>query len=159
MSFSNFAEKLGEIVKPDAVQDFTKSSEFFDDPNIDIKKELEKAEAGENYITWIQSFSKRIVTITFCLYLVVNMVVLFICIFSTLQGGADISTLYAEINETFRVVIGGYLIKAGIENAFKISGNYYVGIANAKLKMLKEKLGQDTEECEDQPVDFSTDDY
>lgn len=157
----SFAEKLGGIVKPDAVQDFTKSSEFFDDPNIDVKKELEKAEAGEKYILWVQSFSKRIVTITFCLYLVVNMVVLFICVFSTLQGGSDISTLYAEINETFRVVIGGYLIKAAVENAFKISGNYYVGIANAKLKMLKEKLGQDTEECNesDQPVDFSSDNY
>jgi len=33
---------------------------------------------------------------------------------------AAITTLITESNETFRVVVGGYLIKAGIENACKI---------------------------------------
>ena len=36
-----------------------------------------------------------------------------------LENTATITTLITEANETFRVVVGGYMMKAGVENACK----------------------------------------
>lgn len=110
------------------------------DPDSTLEDDIKQVEESKNYISWIQSFSKKIVTITFLLYLLLNLVILIVSLFQVHIGGApSFDTIYSEINETFRVVIGGYLIKAGIENAFKIGGSYMVGVSDAKLSALKEK--------------------
>ena len=53
---------------------------------------------------------------------------------------SGIDTLIAENNSTFREIVGGYIIKAAIENAVKIAGNYYIGITDGRLKALKQGL-------------------
>lgn len=126
-----------EPYKDYTVEDFSDSSEQ------QLLEDIKKNQEASNYITWIQSFSKKIVSITFVMYLIITVVVLAILIINTKAGNGDISNVYSEINETFRVVIGGYLIKAGIENAFKISGNYLVGISGTRLKLLQKKYGVD----------------
>ena len=119
---------------------------FFEDPDKNLQEDLKKLEESKDYISWIQSFSKKIVTITFVLYVIVTIVIMILVAMQTTMGGGDINTIYTEINETFRIVIGGYLIKAGVENTFKIGGNYLVGVSDAKLRVLKEQLGIENDE-------------
>ena len=57
-------------------------------------------------VSWLWEFSKKVVWTVTLLYIV--------------SFVFAITTLITESNETFRVVVGGYLIKAGIENACKI---------------------------------------
>ncbi len=71
---------------------------------------------------WLWEFTKKVVMMMTILYAVAFGFTLYICYISLGQG-KDISvlnTLVQETNETFRVVVGGYLVKAGIENACKI---------------------------------------
>jgi hypothetical protein len=67
-------------------------------------------------------------------------------VMKTTGDASMVSLLLTETNSTFKDVVGGYIIKAAVENAFKIGGNYYVGVADAKLKALKERLGVDSNE-------------
>ena len=69
-----------------------------------------------------------------------------------------IDTLITEFNCTFREVVGGYIIKSAIENAVKIGGNYYVGISNAKLKMLQSKLKEKYPDITDEEESVTEDD-
>lgn len=60
---------------------------------------------------------------------------IFMLLYQLKQGFTDgFSTMISEINETFRVVIGGYLIKAAVENGFKITGSYFANINRMKLE-------------------------
>jgi len=91
----------------------------------------------------MQEFSKKVVSVIFLIYVAVTVFTAFM-IYLTMQVTNDasmVSMLLSETNSTFRDIVGGYIIKAAIENAFKIGGNYYVGAADAKLKALKERLG------------------
>ena len=126
--------------------DYTIASKYYKDPEKSIKSDIDRIEEAKDYISWIQSFSKKIVTITFVLYVIVTIVIMILVAMQTTMGGGDINTIYTEINETFRIVIGGYLIKAGVENTFKIGGNYLVGVSDAKLRVLKEQLGIENDE-------------
>lgn len=69
-------------------------------------------------VKWLWEFSKRVVVITAVLYFISCAYALIIC--AIWQDTATIGTLISEANETFRVVVGGYMIKAGVENALKI---------------------------------------
>lgn len=110
------------------------------DPEATIEDDIKQVEDSKKFISWIQTFSKKIVTATFILYLLHNIVVLGVALFQLYNGMmVSFDSIYTEINETFRVVIGGYLVKAGIENAFKIGGSYLIGVSDAKLSALKEK--------------------
>ena len=105
-----------------------------------LEEDIKRVEESKKFLSWIQTFSKKIVSVTFLLYLLLNLIVVLTTLFQVKSGMiTSFDTIYSEINETFRVVIGGYLIKAGIENACKIGGNYMVGISDAKLNMLKDK--------------------
>ncbi len=69
-------------------------------------------------VKWLWEFSKRVVVITAALYFISCAYALIVC--ALWQDTATIGTLISEANETFRVVVGGYMIKAGVENALKI---------------------------------------
>lgn len=74
---------------------------------------------------WLWEFSKRVVVIMAALYFISFVYAMVSCCWA-LSLAADttaLGTLITETNETFRVVIGGYLIKAGVENATKILKN------------------------------------
>ena len=78
-----------------------------------------KKEADSNSIlNWLWEFSKKVVIfVTLCYFL---QSVYIATMINVVPDSAALSTLVTESNETFRVIIGGYLLKSGIENAVKI---------------------------------------
>ena len=100
------------------------------------KKTVENMnEDNGKFFNWIQTFSKKIVTIFSILYLAVIVSLIIMLMYELRMGFTDgLSTMISEINETFRIVIGGYLIKAALENSFKITGSYFQSINKLKLQ-------------------------
>lgn len=87
------------------------------------------------FMGWIQSFSKRVVSVFSVLYVLIVIVMVSMLVYELRIGITDgLSTMITEINETFRVVIGGYLIKAAVENGFKITGTFLANINKIKLQ-------------------------
>ena len=82
---------------------------------------VRKRKREKQPVKWLWEFSKRVVVITAVLYFISCAYALIIC--AIWQDTATIGTLISEANETFRVVVGGYMIKAGVENATKILRN------------------------------------
>lgn len=123
-------------------KNYAEESEFFTDDNDALKNATEEVEKNKKYISWVQEFSKKIVVIVFILYIAMSIISLVLVI----STGASVDTIITEINTTFREVVGGYIIKAAIENAVKIGGNYYVGVADAKLTAMKKRIGINDEE-------------
>ena len=78
------------------------------------RKEADKS----SILNWLWEFSKKIVVVLSicyfvqCIYVAIKV--------NTLPDSAVLGTIVTEMNETFRVCIGGYLLKAGIENTVKI---------------------------------------
>ena len=140
------------------LKDYKKNSEYFTET--DIKSDIESVEKTKKTVIWMQEFSKRVVSIIFIIYILITLytsVMIFLAMKLTGEV-AMLELLLTETNNTFRGVVGGYIIKAAIENAFKIGGNYYVGAADAKLKALKERLEIRSElepemKCEDEEYD------
>ena len=100
-----------------------------------------------SFMGWIQSFTKKIVSIFSVLYIIIVIIMVSMLAYNIHNGLSDgFDTIVTEINETFRVVIGGYLIKAGVENGFKITGEFLSRINKQKLKMLFE---EEQSECTD----------
>ena len=133
-------------MKKSVYNDYTKESEYFVDEQEVLKNEIKAVEKHKKFLVWVQEFSKKIVVIVFILYILATVFSLYLVYLSYRDGSLyGLDTLISEINQTFREVIGGYIIKAAIENAFKIGGNYFVGISNARLNALKSKLGKNIE--------------
>ncbi|MBQ3543571.1 MAG: hypothetical protein IJA34_01065 [Lachnospiraceae bacterium] len=86
---------------------------------IRYRKWKKKKEADSNSIlNWLWEFSKKVVIfVTLCYFIQCIYITVMI---NTVPDSAVLSTLVTESNETFRVIIGGYLLKSGIENAVKI---------------------------------------
>ena len=93
---------------------------------------------------WIWEFSKKVVLITAALYFISFVYAMIMCS-KAIQLAMDttaLSTLITEANETFRVVVGGYMIKAGVENAAKIITSNILG-KNDKEKTENEPPADD----------------
>lgn len=86
-----------------------------------VKKTLAKS---NSFFNWMQEYSKKIISITFIIYVIINiyLLVMTIYVFQTTQEFQSLDTLITEINQTFREVIGGYIVKAAVENVSKYSG-------------------------------------
>ena len=77
------------------------------------------------FLSWVQEFSKKIVAVTFLLFVAVNvfvMVLMFLQYYASGMEPSGLETLLSEAHVTFRDVIGGYIIKAASENVLKIGG-------------------------------------
>ena len=73
-------------------------------------------------MSWLWEFSKKVVwtvTILYAVSFVFSMLISWQEV-QFLGNTAAITTLITEANETFRVVVGGYMINEGVENACKI---------------------------------------
>ena len=83
--------------------------------------EREVAEKRLGFFNWIQEFSKKIVVISFCIYIIMDLISLAMVIFAYIHTGdlMYIDTIITEANQTFRDVIGGYILKAATENISK----------------------------------------
>ncbi len=86
---------------------------------IHYRKWKRKKEADSSSIlNWLWEFSKKVVVfVTLCYFIQSVYITIMVNI---IPDSAVLTTLVTETNETFRVIIGGYLLKAGIENAVKI---------------------------------------
>lgn len=125
-------------------KDYKKSSEYFTDKDSFLSKDVERTEKQKEFIVWVQEFSKKIVVIAFIIYIINNAASLIAIYISIMQGNIyGLDTFISESNQTFREVVGGYIIKSAVENAFKIAGNYFIGICDARLKVLKTDLEKD----------------
>ncbi len=96
---------------------------------------------------WIQEFSKKIVAVTFVIFVVVHIYILAMMTVKYLMSGdlEDMTNLLSETHLTFREVIGGYIIKAAAENVLKVSGGIlekYLGIKYAN-KEQEEDLNEE----------------
>ena len=128
-------------------KDYNKSAEVVNLPHNKneereiLEEELKSVEKSKRYIMWVQEFSKKVVVITFILYIVNTLFTLWV-VYSSYKLGliSGIDTLIVEVNNTFREIVGGYIVKSAVENAVKIGGNYLIGIADAKLKVSKAEL-------------------
>ena len=81
-------------------------------------------------ILWMWEHTKMIVN---CLY---SLVVIVVAIKETGQF-SYLDTLISETNETFRIVVGANIVKAGVENIFKYNdfggkGSRYMGTSNSE---------------------------
>ena len=121
-------------------------------------KDLEKTK--KNFL-WVQEFSKKIIVAIFLVYVVYCIISIILLVYSAYTGAiSGFETLTTEINETFRLIVGGYLIKAGFENVTKIGGNYYDNINKIKIQKIREDQGI-TSICEEDEFnnDVDTDTY
>lgn len=98
-----------------------KKREVSDVSDNSVKRTLTKS---NSFFNWMQEYSKKIISITFVIYVIINIYCLFmtIYVFQTTQEFQSLDTLITEINQTFREVIGGYIVKAAVENVSKYSG-------------------------------------
>ena len=76
---------------------------------------------NKSFIQWVQEYSKKIVTITFVLFVIIEFVSLLMILLEYIRIGDSVhlDILIQEANLTFRDVIGGYIIKAAMENVSK----------------------------------------
>lgn len=107
------------------------------------------------FMSWVQEFSKKIVAVTFLLFLAANifvMVLMFLEYYSSGMEPSGLDTLLSEVHTTFRDVIGGYIIKAATENVLKIGGAVVEKYLSHKLQ--EKQMDMDSsEESEDLHVE------
>lgn len=108
----------------------------------------ETIEKSTGFLSWIQEFSKKIVAVTFLIFVIVNVFVMVMIVIQYYMSGGEVQyleTLITEVHNTFRDVIGGYIIKAATENVLKIGG----GIVDKFLENQITMKGMDNEYCEE----------
>lgn len=90
-------------------------------------------------ILWMWEHTKMIVNCLSVLYVLnwlYSLVVIVVAIKETGQF-SYLDTLISETNETFRIVVGANIVKAGVENIFKYNdfggkGSRYMGTNNSE---------------------------
>ena len=98
-------------------------------PNKDWKYEEEndtKAKTVHNsfkFFNWTISFTKNVVQVAFIIFVIANIFIMSMITANFIRFGelSSLDTYINEIYNMFIVVIGGYIIKAGVENTAKIS--------------------------------------
>jgi len=112
--------------------------------NINDDKIINKTK--KNFL-WVQEFSKKVIVALLIIYVFYFAAcVYFLYRMLMMENITGFETLTTEINETFRFIVGGYLIKAGIENVSKITGNYYGSISKLKILNMKKEQGLEIQE-------------
>jgi hypothetical protein len=148
------------IFKEKPYVDYTKSSKYF---NSDYKKLQDQEEDQEvnnakKFVSWVQSFSKKIIVAVAIMYFAIVLFTLVIIAIQTFMGSTPtLDSIFTEVNTTFRIVVAGYLVKAGVENSFKIAGNYKVGLKDAELQANRELFEYEATINEDCPVEDDVD--
>lgn len=109
----------------------------------------ETVKSNIKFFQWIQEFSKKIVTITFYIFVIGEIVCLAMILLAYYQMGElmFIDTFIMENNQTFRDVIGGYVIKAACENAIKIAG----GVIDRYLTFKADQMEKERSHQENYP--------
>ena len=76
-------------------------------------------------LNWLWEFSKKIIVGLFIIYVITYIFTYALILFSARYNWnvSYLDTLITETNSTFKVIIGGYLIKSMAENVFKIKNS------------------------------------
>lgn len=108
---------------------------------------------GLSFFKWIQEFSKKIVTITFIIFVIINLFSLGLILYNYLNTSdlMYLDTLINEAHTTFREVIGGYIIKAATENAIKITGSIVEKYLESKYNSGDNEAEEYEESYDDEP--------
>ncbi len=93
------------------------------------------------FMSWTQNFTKVIVSLTFFLFFVSNVTyMIFLALeFYFNKDLSYIDTFIMEMHNSFRDVIGGYLIKSATENVIKISGSYINTYMQSKAEVIRKQ--------------------
>ena len=89
----------------------------------ELKEQLNKSKLDNpTMLNWLWEFSKKIVVGLFVIYVLTYLFSWTLILLSGMYGWniTFLDTLISETNSTFKVVIGGYLIKSMAENVIKI---------------------------------------
>lgn len=89
----------------------------------ELKEQLNKSKLNNpTMLNWLWEFSKKIVVGLFVIYVLTYLFSWSLILLSGMYGWniTFLDTLISETNSTFKVVIGGYLIKSMAENVIKI---------------------------------------
>ena len=89
----------------------------------ELKEQLNKSKLNNpTMLNWLWEFSKKIVVGLFVIYLLTYLFTWTLILLSGMYGWniTFLDTLISETNSTFKIVIGGYLIKSMAENVIKI---------------------------------------
>ena len=89
----------------------------------ELKEQLNKSKLNNpTMLNWLWEFSKKIVVGLFVIYVLTYLFSWSLILLSGMYGWniTFLDTLISETNSTFKVVIGGYLIKSMTENVIKI---------------------------------------
>lgn len=89
----------------------------------ELKEQLNKSKLNNpTMLNWLWEFSKKIVVGLFVIYVLTYLFSWALILLSGMYGWNIIflDTLISETNSTFKIVIGGYLIKSMAENVIKI---------------------------------------
>lgn len=100
------------------------------------KWKAEKESDKSSIFNWLWEFSKKIVIILSLYYFIQSLYV--IVMINITPDSSALSTLITETNETFRVCIGGYLLKAGIENTIKLKNAQFAQKHNLNIERTEE---------------------
>lgn len=117
---------------------------------VDLEEKLDKT---IEFLSWVQEFSKKIVTIFFIIFIIANLYILGMITvnFYLTREIYFLDNFMAEVYQTFREVIGGYLLKAAFENIVKIA----VSAITAYIEYKKELLHKDcADECEAEDLEI-----
>ena len=89
----------------------------------ELKEQLNKSKLNNpTMLNWLWEFSKKIVVGLFVIYILTYTFSWILILLSGIYGWdvTFLDTLIIETNSTFKIVIGGYLIKSMAENVIKI---------------------------------------
>lgn len=89
----------------------------------ELKEQLNKSKLNNpTMLNWLWEFSKKIVVGLFVIYILTYIFSWILILLSGMYGWniTFLDTLISETNSTFKIVIGGYLIKSMAENVIKI---------------------------------------
>ena len=103
-----------------------------------------------NFMSWVQEFSKKIVAVTFLIFVAVNifvMVLMFMEFYANGMEPSGLDTLLSEVHTTFRDVIGGYIIKAATENVLKIGGAVVEKYLGNRLREKQMDIDYNNSDC------------
>lgn len=89
----------------------------------ELKEQLNKSKLNNpTMLNWLWEFSKKIVVGLFAIYVLTYLFSWTLILLSGMYSWniTFLDTLISETNSTFKIVIGGYLIKSMAENVIKI---------------------------------------
>ena len=89
----------------------------------ELKEQLNRSKLNNpTMLNWLWEFSKKIVVVLFVIYVLTYLFSWILILLSGIYSWnvTFLDTLISETNSTFKIVIGGYLIKSMAENVIKI---------------------------------------